>query len=407
MTIPKTAIDIINKLEAASYEAYFVGGCVRDMLMGIEPKDFDITTNATPEQIKGAFRRTVDTGIKHGTVTVLAGDESYEVTTYRLDGEYLNFRHPEQVIYTNELKEDLKRRDFTVNAIAYHPQRGYIDFFGGKDDIEAKIIRGVGDAAERFTEDALRMLRAVRFACQLDFDIEKGTFSALVEKAELISHVSMERIRDEIIKAFTSEYVEKAEYFMECEILDYALPFMRDYLRAHLEGFLKCLGELPKDAKDTTNVLSILFKDMSGEDITKNLRLLKMDNATMRDVLFISQNMYEEIKLDEYNVKKMISQIGMDNYFALLECKAACGEDVESLKSIGEQVTKRAEPIFLKDLSINGNVIMEKFGVQGVKVGEILGALHDEVLREPQRNSEAKLLEIVGRIVENSHTRHP
>ena len=401
MTIPKTAIDIINKLETASYEAYFVGGCVRDMLMGICPKDFDITTNATPEQIKGVFRRTVDTGIKHGTVTVLVGDEAYEVTTYRLDGEYLNFRHPEQVVYTDELKEDLKRRDFTVNAIAYHPQRGYIDFFGGKEDIEAKIIRGVGDAAERFTEDALRMLRAIRFACQLGFDIEENTFLALVEKAELIEHVSMERIRDEIVKAFTSEHVEKAEYFMRCDILDYALPFMSDYLRTHLDVFLQYLGNLPKDARNATNVLSLLLKDMSGEDATKNLRLLKMDNATMRDVLFISQNISSQIEPQGYDVKKMMAQIGIDNYFAWLMCKAACGEDVKLLKSVGEKAIERGEAIFIKDLCINGNVIMEKFGVQGVRIGEILGVLHDEVLREPDRNKEEELLRIAGEITKN------
>ena len=399
MTIPKTAIDIINKLEAASYEVYFVGGCVRDMLMGITPKDFDITTNATPEQIKGVFRRTVDTGIKHGTVTILVGDEAYEVTTYRLDGEYLNFRHPEQVIYTNELKEDLKRRDFTVNAIAYHPERGYIDFFGGRDDIEDKIIRGVGDASERFTEDALRMLRAVRFACQLGFDIEGSTFSALKDKSELIAHVSMERIRDEVIKAFTSEYVDKAKYFKECDILDHALPFMKDYLSVNLDGFLKRLWNLPKDVRTATNVLSLLLKDMSGEEVTKNLKSLKMDNATARNVLFISQSISGEIEPLGYHVKKMMAQIGVDNYFVLLECRAACGEDIGLLKEIGEQVIEQDEPIFIKDLCINGNMIMGTFGVQGVRVGEILGMLHDEVLREPWKNSEAELLSIVKRIV--------
>lgn len=398
MTIPKSAIDIVNKLESASYEAYFVGGCVRDMLMGVSPKDFDITTNATPEQIKNVFRRTVDTGIKHGTVTVLINDDSYEVTTYRLDGEYLDFRHPEQVTYTNDLREDLKRRDFTVNAIAYHPQKGYIDFFDGKDDIEAGIIRGVGDASERFREDALRMLRAIRFACQLGFDIEPDTFAALRENAELIAHVSMERIRDEIIKAATSEFVEKAEYFTKCEILSHALPFMSEYLEENLDTFLGRLGALEKSFRDATNVLSLFFMDMANDDVGKNLRLLKMDNATARDILLISQNISHVITAESYPVKKMMAQIGVENYFALLACKAACGEDVAALKAVGEQVIERGEPIFIKDLQINGNVIKEGLGVQGVRIGEILNALHDEVLREPARNSEAELLAIAERI---------
>jgi len=398
MTIPKSAIDIINRLEAASYEAYFVGGCVRDMLMGVSPKDFDITTNATPEQIKSLFRRTVDTGIKHGTITVLINDDSYEVTTYRLDGEYLDFRHPQAVTYTNDLREDLKRRDFTVNAIAYHPQKGYIDFFDGKDDIEAGIIRGVGDASERFREDALRMLRAIRFACQLGFDIEPDTFAALRENAELIAHVSMERIRDEIIKAVTSEFAEKAEYFTMCEILSYALPFMSEYLEENLDTFLGRLGALEKPVRNAKIVLSLFFTDMASDDVGKNLRLLKMDNVTARDILLISQNISHVVAAENYFVKKMMARIGVDNYFALLACKAACGEDVGALKVVAEQAIKRGEPIFIKDLQINGNVIKGKLGMQGVRVGEILNALHDEVLREPTRNSEAELLEIAERI---------
>lgn len=401
MTIPKTAIYIISKLEDASYEAYFVGGCVRDMLMGITPGDFDITTNATPEQIKSVFKRTVDTGIKHGTVTVILNSENYEVTTYRLDGEYLNFRHPEQVTYTSELREDLKRRDFTVNAIAYHPENGFIDFFGGRDDIEAKVIRGVGDASERFTEDALRMLRAIRFACQLGFDIESCTFTALQEKSELIAHISMERIRDELIKAFTSEHVEKAEYFTECTILAYALPFIADYVEANLNSFLKRLINLPKPMRSITNVLSLLLKDMDGADVAKNLRLIKIDNATARDIILISQNIAWEIKALTYHVKKIMACIGVENYFSLLACKLACGEDISLLKEISDEVISRGEPIFIKDLKINGNVIKEHFGVQGVKVGEILHALHDEVLKKPDINNEDELLKIAERVLKS------
>ena len=395
MKIPKAAINVINKLEEASFEAYFVGGCVRDMLMGAQPGDWDITTSATPEQIKKIFKRTVDTGIKHGTVTIVSGGSNYEVTTYRLDGEYLNFRHPEQVIFTSELREDICRRDFTVNAIAYHPEKGYIDFFDGIKDIEAKIIRGVGDAAVRFEEDALRMLRAVRFACRLGFDIDNDTFTALQKNSELIAHVSMERIRDELIKTFTSEHVEKAGYFTRCEILLHALPFMADYLEKNLEEFLDCLENLQVPERNAVNVLSLLFKDMDEKKTSQFLRQMKIDNATARDVIMISQEIGRKIEPDSYHVKKVMARIGIENYFSLLECRRACGEDVNLLRVMGEQIAERGEPIFIKDMKINGNVIIERFGVSGVKVGELLGLLHDEVLREPGKNTEAELLRIV------------
>ena len=165
LEIPKNAETILHILEKAGYEAYVVGGCVRDSILGRSPDDWDITTSAKPEQVKALFHRTVDTGLQHGTVTVLMEKEGYEVTTYRVDGEYEDGRHPKEVTFTASLKEDLKRRDFTINAMAYNPSSGLVDLFGGLEDIERKIIRCVGDPWQRFGEDALRILRAVRFAC--------------------------------------------------------------------------------------------------------------------------------------------------------------------------------------------------------------------------------------------------
>ena len=394
MKIPKAALNIIEKLNAASYEAYFVGGCVRDMLMGKEPKDFDITTSATPDEVKGIFRKTVDTGIKHGTVTVLISKESYEVTTYRLDGKYADFRHPDEVVFTSDLKEDLIRRDFTVNAVAYHPYDGYIDFFGGREDIEAKIIRGVGDAAKRFNEDALRMLRAVRFSCQLGFDIEDDTFTALCENAKLIAFVSMERIKDELIKSFTAEHADKCEYFVQCKILNEALPFMAGYLDGNLPAFVNCLKSLEKPERCSINTLSLLFRNMEAGKALKHLKAMKLDNTTIREVSIVSQEINKEIPLNSYNVKKVMAKAGVENYFRILSCKSACGEDISLLREIGEKVVSLAEPVFIKDLDINGNIIKEKLGISGVKIGEVLTALQDEVLKDPDKNNEACLLEI-------------
>ena len=192
LQIPPQAEKIIGVLEDAGYEAYVVGGCVRDCVLGRVPNDWDITTSAPPERVKELFRRTVDTGIRHGTVTVLMGHEPYEVTTYRIDGLYEDCRHPKEVTFTGELREDLCRRDFTINAMAYHPVRGLVDLFGGVDDIASGVIRCVGDPEARFSEDALRMLRALRFSAQLGFSVEEGTKEAIRHKAASLQHISAE-----------------------------------------------------------------------------------------------------------------------------------------------------------------------------------------------------------------------
>lgn len=196
--IPRKAENILKQLEAAGYEAYVVGGCVRDAILGRVPGDWDITTSARPEEIKKVFRYTVDTGIQHGTVTVLIEGEPFEVTTYRIDGEYEDARHPKEVAFTASLQEDLRRRDFTINAMAYHPDRGLVDLYGGIRDLQEHQIRCVGCAEERFGEDALRILRALRFASQLDFDIEEETRAAIRKLAGNLAKISAERIQKEL-----------------------------------------------------------------------------------------------------------------------------------------------------------------------------------------------------------------
>jgi tRNA nucleotidyltransferase (CCA-adding enzyme) len=190
--VPSQVLSVLELLEGEGYYAYLVGGAVRDLLLGKEPKDWDIATNADPETVKGLFERTLDTGLSHGTVTVMIAKESYEVTTFRIDGRYEDGRHPEYVEFTMRLEDDLKRRDFTINAMAWNIETGIIDLFGGMSDIDARIVRAVGAPAERFREDALRMLRAVRFAARLGFDIEKCTFDAIRNNCALIKRISAE-----------------------------------------------------------------------------------------------------------------------------------------------------------------------------------------------------------------------
>ena len=209
MNIPKPVVYIIEELEKNGFEGFIVGGCVRDYLLGFSPKDFDITTNALPQDIKNIFSHTIDTGIEHGTVTVVIDKQNFEVTTYRIDGEYKDNRRPENVIFSEKIDEDLSRRDFTMNAIAYSINKGFVDTFNGREDIKNKLIKGVGEADKRFKEDALRMMRGVRFSAQLGFDIEEKTFNAIIDNASLIKNISIERTRDEFLKLVKSDYIEK------------------------------------------------------------------------------------------------------------------------------------------------------------------------------------------------------
>ena len=211
MRLPETVRDILNKLETAGFQAYAVGGCVRDSILGKEPDDWDLTTDARPEEVKALFPRTVDTGLQHGTVTVLLGGEGYEVTTYRIDGSYSDGRHPDSICFTPSLAEDLKRRDFTINAMAVSERGELVDLFGGQEDLARGCIRCVGDPYARFREDALRMLRAVRFAAQLNFEIEAETFKALTELSPNLARVSKERILAELTKLLLSNHPEKLE----------------------------------------------------------------------------------------------------------------------------------------------------------------------------------------------------
>ena len=221
MKIPGNVERIIRTLNDHGYEAYAVGGCVRDTLLDRKPGDWDITTSARPQEVKELFRRTIDTGIQHGTVTVMMDRTGYEVTTYRIDGEYEDGRHPKQVEFTSSLIEDLKRRDFTINAMAYSHETGIVDEFGGVEDLSAKTIRCVGDPMERFTEDALRILRAIRFSAQLDFTIEEQTWNAIRVIAPNIAKVSKERIQVELTKLLLSDHPEKIREVYETGISPY------------------------------------------------------------------------------------------------------------------------------------------------------------------------------------------
>ena len=222
--LPDNVKMILDRLHEAGFEAYAVGGCVRDSILGRIPGDWDITTNALPQDTKKLFKRTIDTGIEHGTVTIMVGKEGYEVTTYRIDGKYEDSRHPSEVTFTKNLTEDMKRRDFTINAMAYNDEEGIIDRFGGMEDIEKGLIRCVGNPKERFSEDALRIMRAVRFAAQLNYSIEDETKNAISELADTLKNISAERIQTELVKLLLSDHPERLMTAYELGITKVILP---------------------------------------------------------------------------------------------------------------------------------------------------------------------------------------
>ncbi len=390
MNLPKEVLYIIDTLTKKGFEAYAVGGCVRDSLMGVEPKDYDITTNALPLEVKELFKKTVDTGIQHGTVTVVENGENFEVTTYRIDGEYLDNRRPESVVFTPNLKEDLLRRDFTINAIAYNPQ-GYQDFFLGQEHIKAKIIMAVGDPYKRFEEDSLRIYRGVRFACQLGFEIESGTKTAMIERAFLTKNLSVERIREELIKTLKSKHLENLETFIEVGVLNYYDTTLEKHFK---ENIVNIIENLKKVERTSTNVLSVLFFNLPISEIKKQLKQLKLDNKTIKEVETILEYIETENEDTAYFVRKMLSKYG-EFYLEMLTLQEAIKNiDNSKIEEKAKGILQNKEPINIKDLAVNGGD-MQGLGFTGVKIGETLNFLLDQVHQNPSLNTKEKLFSLI------------
>lgn len=376
---------IINDLQNENFEAYIVGGCVRDNILGIEPKDWDIATNAKPEQIKKIFAKTVDTGLAHGTVTVILNKKHFEVTTYRIDGEYKDCRRPENVFFTDDLLQDLSRRDFTMNAIAFNQK--YIDPFNGLQDIKNKLIRCVRDPAERFREDALRMMRAIRFANQLNFDLESKTFAALKKNVELIKFVSIERIRDELVKLFFSD-ARKINLLNESKILQFVNHDFYEYLCDNLNEISKKLLRVKKSC-DT--IFSVILYKMKPQNAYSLMKFFRFDNKTCDSVRKILTYLNGKIS-NAYDVKKIICTIGYENFYKLLDIRNAL-EIFDNAKDISQNIS--SDCIFIKNLAVNGDDI-KSLGFSGKEIGNVLKYLLDIVHKFPEKNSFDELISLAA-----------
>ena len=434
INIPKPAKEILDSLHDAGYEAYVVGGCVRDSILGREPGDWDITTSARPEQVKKIFGRTIDTGIAHGTVTVMMGKEGFEVTTYRIDGEYEDGRHPKDVTFTASLIEDLKRRDFTINAMAYSEEDGLIDEFDGLSDIEKQTIRCVGNPRERFTEDALRMMRAVRFAAQLGYSIEKDTRAAITELAPTLNRISAERIQVELVKLLTSPNPGKMRELYETGITAVVIPeFDRcfdtpqnnphhaynvgEHILKSIEAIedskvlrlTMLLHDIEKPSCRTTDADGvdhfIGHAEKGSETSVEILKRLKFDRDTMDKVKQLVKYHDYRFPAEKKNVRKAVNKIGEELFPSFIEIKRADTvaqssylqtekfEWIDEIRRLYEEVLRDKECLSLKDLAVNGRDLIEK-GVQpGKELGDILAAMLMDVLDDPQHNTREYLLD--------------
>ncbi len=432
--IPAGAEEIINRINEAGYEAYVVGGCVRDSLLGREPNDWDITTSANPYEVKALFRRTIDTGLKHGTVTILMGDDQYEVTTYRIDGDYSDGRHPDSVTYTSQLSDDLKRRDFTINAMAYHPKTGLVDLFGGESDLEKGIVRAVGCAEDRFSEDALRMMRAIRFAAQLGYDIEKDTYAAIAKLRDNLSKISAERIRVEMDKLLISDNPYMFKLFYDTKLTSIFMPEFdiamgtKQQHKHHMydvgEHILQSLKYTPVDKVIR---LAMLFHDMAkpqamqvdeqgvthfwghpamSADMARDImRRLKYDNATIDAVAELAANHDRQIDENAKSVRKVLNKLSDNAFPRLLKVKYADvmaqsdymrEEKLQAicrLEEIYSEVCKANNCFKLKDLVISGSDLIKLGIAPGRGLGQILEAMLQDVIDEPEHNNREYLID--------------
>ena len=443
--IPKHANYIIKTLQHHGYEAYIVGGCVRDAVLGRTPSDWDITTSAKPLQIKSIFQKTIDTGLKHGTVTVLMEKEPFEVTTYRIDGTYEDHRRPNDVTFTTNLREDLMRRDFTINAMAYIEKDGLVDLFGGLEDLQAKVIRCVGRADDRFDEDALRMLRAVRFAAQLGFEIDQEAQDAIRRKAGFLRDMSAERIQVELTKLITSDHPEMIKTCYELGMTSIFLPEFDEMMATpqnnphhkynvgdHTVEALKnidgdkvkrlaaLLHDVAKPVTRTTDDQGIDHfyghYEKSAEMAETILRRLKYDNHTIKGVKHLIS--WHDFRWDDETyagmakVRRLVSQVGIDYFEPLLDLQRAdiLGQSsylqdkklkvLDETRAIYQEVKKNHDCLSIKDLNVSG-VDLIRIGIPaGKRMGIILEKLLDMVIEEPKMNQRAILLELAKKINE-------
>ena len=363
--------------------------------MGRVPTDWDIATSALPNEIKACFSHTFDTGIAHGTVTVVYNGNNYEITTYRIDGKYEDGRHPESVTFTTDIINDLARRDFTINAAAWHPCYGLVDPFGGKSDIENRIIRGVGNPELRFREDALRMMRAVRFSGQLGFSIASETLAAITRNAKGLRQISAERIRDEFIKLLLSPHPDRLSLLTETGLIDEGWPLPIKPGAAEINDSIKPIYECPKKA---ALVCAVLFFKREPEEAFQALNAMRFDKQLCRDTSLLIKWAKTPIINNDYSLRKYLSLCGASYFQDILTLKRVLKTtDSEILPLINaryDRIITNGDCLSIRNLQITGDDLLD-MGLSGKSIGKALRYLLDLVLRDPSLNYNATLKQLM------------
>ena len=405
INLPPKVRYIINKIYENNYEAYIVGGCVRDAILGFEPNDYDITTSASPNTIQEIFKdfKCIETGIEHGTVSVVIEDEIFEITTYRIEGEYKDHRRPDKVDFTDRLEEDLKRRDFTINAMAYNEKKGLIDLFGGKEDLNNKIIKTVGNPYDRFNEDGLRMIRAIRFSSKLNFTIEKETLKAIYDKSFIINNISLERITDEFTKIILSDKPENIKYLFETKLLKYLNISNEDNI-GKLTQFYNEIVILKKINKNLEKRLALLDYIVEKNNINcksfcneliYSKKIIKNHNI----ILTLLKNI-EIDHLNKVEIKKILSGVDrnlLEEYLDISRIIYDKEKKVDEIIDILSEIEENNECYIIKNLKVNGRDIMS-LGYKNKEVGEVLNYLLEIVIEDYTLNKKDVLIKKIKEI---------
>ena len=447
--IPSSVADIITRLGRAGFEAYIVGGCVRDSLIGRPVHDWDITTNARPHDIKAVFAaaRKIDIGERHGTIAVKSGKDYHEVTTYRIDGAYGDGRRPDDVSFTNDVKEDLRRRDFTINAMAYNKTAGLVDFFGGLDDVKAGVVRAVGDAFERFDEDYLRIMRAYRFAAVLGFNLDKTLRKAAKAGKQNLHNIAVERVQTEFTKILLADDFDKIEMFFE-DCGDALFPeitrllgFAQNNSYHYLDVYNHSMCVLRNTPAVITQRLAALFHDtgkyetrttddkgvhhfyghpkISYNIAEKTLKHWRFDNNTIGRTLDIIKYHDVEAKPEKRLLKRLLNKLGEDLARDVLVFQIADNtaksqlakdyklQDVIQAKQMLEEIIAAKEPFKTSDLAIDGRDVMEILGIApSAAVGQHLHRLIEHVLDNPEINTREGLIGLLKDFIPSCNLNH-
>lgn len=433
ITVSDGVLNILNVFYQNGFEAYIVGGAVRDSVMEKTPHDYDIATNALPQQVKKLFSRTIDTGISHGTVTVIDNNVGYEVTTYRSEDNYSDSRHPDKISFVSNICEDLKRRDFTINAMCYSPKDGVCDYFGGLPDIAARLIRTVGNPIERFSEDALRMLRAVRFSVVLGFEIESETAAAIKKCAPLILKISKERILGELNKIILSEHPERITKLYELGLLHYIIPelekcfstpqknkyhiynvgehivnataYSENDLILRWATLLHDIGKPQCSSTDSNGVIHFYGHHyISSKLANEILHRLRMDSDSIREITLLIENHDIRIEPSPPAVKKILAKLGDNLFIKLLKLQAADNKAksqlyideklkrIDDIYSVYQNIIAEGHPYLLSHLQVNGRDLIKLGFKAGREIGDVLKILLNEVMIRPELNRREYLL---------------